>query len=168
MVMNGAMPTTAAPVKVATGTAIKTMLQIVPAVNSPLKIVEWGCSFDASAAATPGEVELVETGAIAGTVTAYGVNDVMLYGDPNGPPQTSGTTGIPLNLGTALSGFTATVEGSIVATREFDFQLLPPTQPYVKQFPLGREPAIKPGNVCRIRMTFGTTVNAYCYIVFET
>ncbi len=50
---NGPMPTTAALAKVATGATIKTMLQLVPAQT--IRVVEWGASFDASAAATPVE-----------------------------------------------------------------------------------------------------------------
>ena len=54
LLQNGAVGTTAAPVAVTTGTAIKTMLQIKP--FNTCKIVEWGISFDGSAAATPGVV----------------------------------------------------------------------------------------------------------------
>lgn len=43
-VWNGPMPTTAALAKVATGTAIKTMMQLVPAQN--IRVIEWGASFD--------------------------------------------------------------------------------------------------------------------------
>src|SRR5580704_11734273 len=109
---NGAMQTTAAPAKVTTGTAIKTMLQMKPVV--PCRVTEWGWSFDGSAAATPGVVELVETGTIFGTVTAYVTGDLtrydgeaLLFGDP--------TTAL-LTVGTAAGGYTCTSEGSIVAS----------------------------------------------------
>lgn len=164
-VWNGPMPTTAAVAKVATGTAIKTMLQVVPAV--PIKVVEWGVSFDGSAAATPGVCELIETGSVAATVTAYAAADVFPYQDPNAPANTAGSTGTPLNLGTALSGYTATAEGTITATRIGDTQLVAPTNQWAKQWPLGREFGVAAGKVLRIRMTFGTTINALCYIIFE-
>lgn len=164
-VFNGAMPTTAAVVKVTTGTIIKTLLQLKPAV--PIVVVEWGISFDGSVAATPGTVELIDTGLVAATVTAFAAADVMPYNDPNAPANTAGATGTPLNLSTTASGFTATVEGAITATRVFDPQLIAPTDRYVKQFPLGREPKIPAGNFLRVRVTFGTAVNALCYVVFE-
>lgn len=164
-VWNGPMPTTAALASVATGTSIKTMLQVVPAV--PIKIVEWGVSFDGSAAATPGKCELIETGSVAATVTAYAAADVFPYQDPNAPPNSAGSSGTPLNLGAALSGYTASAEGTITATRIGDYQQVAPTNQWAKQWPLGREFGVAPGKVLRVRMTFGTTINALCYITFE-
>ena len=45
--------------KVATGTGLKTMLQVKPGTVHQLLIVEWGISFDASAAAVPIQCELI-------------------------------------------------------------------------------------------------------------
>lgn len=164
-VWNGPMPTTAALVKVTTGTAIKTMLQLVAAV--PIRVVEWGACFDGTAAATPVECELIDTQAIAATVTAYAVADVFPYSNPNDPANTAGSTGTPLNLGTALSGYTATVEGTTTATRLGDYQQIAPTNQYVHQWPLSREFGVAAGKVLRIRMTTGTAINALCYVIFE-
>lgn len=167
---NSAMATTAAPVAQPTGTAIRTMMQLAPATGYPIRIIEWGYSFDGSAPATPGKVELVETGTVFATMsTAFGVNDIQTYGDPNAPANTSGTSGVPMNLGTALSGFAtaAVTEGTTTATRMGDIQLAAPTNQYVKQFPLGREWEVAAGKAIRIRATFGTTVNMICYIIFE-
>jgi len=77
------------------------------------------------------------------------------------------TSGTPLNLGTSASGYTSTVEGSITATRVGDLQLVSPTNQNWKQFPLGREFGVPAGDSLRVRVTFGTTVNALCYVVFE-
>jgi hypothetical protein len=167
IVWNGAMPTTAAVPPVTTGTVIKTLLQIKPATNSPLLVVEWGISFDGFAAAAPGDVELVETGTVFATVTAFAAADVMPHNDPNAPANTAGGTGIPLNLGTAASGYTASAEGTVTATRLLDGGQMPPTAHYVKQFPLGREPKILPGRALRVRVTFAAAVNALTYVVFE-
>src|SRR5580658_6613735 len=144
MVQNGAQGTnapTAAPVKQPTGTAIRTMLQLAPATGYPMKIIEWGCSFDGSAAATPGQVELVDTLTVFGTLTtALALGDVMPYAGPS-PANTSGSSGVPLNLGTALTAFASAsgTEGSVAAScTYFDLQMLDPfSTPYVKQFPLG-------------------------------
>jgi len=46
-------------------------------------------------------------------------------------------------------------------------QLVAPTNQYVKQFPLGREPMFKASEFLRIRVTAGAAVNAYCYVIIE-
>lgn len=161
LIGNGPMPTTAAFAPVTTGTAIKTMLQIKP--FNVCKIVEWGISFDGSAAATPGKVELIDTGTVFGTVTTSADADVMKFDGAEG--AVASVAG--LTLGTSATGYTCTSEGSITATKVFDMQLLPPTSPYVKQFPLGREPKLIIGNAVRIRVTFGAAINAYTYMILE-
>jgi len=163
-IANGPMPTTAAQAVVTTGTSIKTLLQVKPSATIALKIVEWGVSFDGSAAATPGKVELLETD-VAATVTASVANDIVKYdaaalagGDP--------TTNL-IQVGTTSTGYTSSGEGSITAVRMFEAQLIAPTGQYVKQFPLGREPVIQVNKFGRIRVTFGTAVNAYAYMIVE-
>ena len=160
------MCTTAAPAKVTTGTAIKTMLQIAP--NVPIRPIAWGISFDAAALATPGTCELIDTGTVFGTVTAFAAADVQPYGDANAPANTAGSTGTPLKLGTALSGFTCTSEGSITATRMADLQQIDPAVGYAQQWPLGREFEVPAGDCLRVRVTFGTAVNALVWVIVET
>lgn len=167
LIANGPMPTTAAQAAVTTGTAIKTMLQLKlgASTNHPAKIVEWGISFDGSAAATPIKCELLTTGAIAATVTEYVAADIISL-DPN---TAAVTDDFPFAFTAAgdESGYTATAEGTITATREFDVQFVAPTNQYVKQFPLGREPTFKASEFLRIRVTAGAAVNAYCYVIVE-
>lgn len=179
IVYNAAMATTAAPVKQPTGTAIRTMMQLKCATGYFGRVFEWGCSFDGSAAATPGAIELIETGTVGATAlsAAYAAADIQPYEDPNSPANTAGTGGVPFNLGTSASGFAtaAVTEGSTTASRMLDYQLVAPTNQYVKQFPLGREPgygyyaagAAAAINYLRCRMTFGTTVNAAIYVCTE-
>lgn len=162
-IFNAPMPTTAALAPVTTGTAIKTMLQIKLGTQTKGEIIAWGCSFDGFAAALPGRVELIETGTIFGTVTASAAADIMKVGDPNAiDPTTSAFI-----VGTAATGYTCTSEGSIVAVRAFDVQLLPPTAPYVYQFPLGQEPKINVSTALRIRATFGTAALMYAWIEIQ-
>ena len=156
------MPTTAGFVKVATGTSIKTLLQLKP-FNS-MKITAWGISFDGSAAATPILCELLETGTVFATVTASVDNDVLKL-DRIADGTVSSIAG--LTLGTSATGYTSSAEGSITATRLFDAQLVAPTNQYIYQFPLGQEPLLVVGNATRIRVTAGTTVNAICWIDIE-
>lgn len=160
-IFNGPMPTTAAQVPVTTGTAIKTLLQLKPFNTG--RIVEWGISFDGSAAATPIKVELLDTGTVFGTVTASADVDVVKLGSVE--DAVASVAG--LTLGTSATGYTCTSEGSIASVRMFDAQLVAPTTQYVKQFPLGREPKCIIGNAVRIRVTAGAAVNAYCYITIE-
>jgi hypothetical protein len=160
-IYNGPMPTTAAQQKVTTGTAIKTLLQLKP--FNQCKIVAWGISFDGSAAATPIQVELCETGTIFGTVTASADADVTKM---NGTDQAVSSVG-GLTLGTSATGYTCTSEGSIVTVRQFDAQLVAPTNQYIYQFPLGQEPVLVIGNCTRIRVTAGVAVNAICFIEVE-
>lgn len=160
-IQNGPMPTTTSFAAVTTGTAIKTMLQIKP--FNVCRIVEWGISFDGSAAATPIEVELLDTGTVFATVTASADADVMkLDGAEGAVASVAGLT-----LGTSATGYTSSAEGTITATKLFDTQFIAPTNQYVKQFPLGREPKCIIGNSVRIRVKAGAAVNAICYMVLE-
>lgn len=163
---NGPMQTTAAFAKVTTGTAVKTMLQVKSTI--PIRIVEWGGSFDGSSAATPGEVELIDTGTVFGTVTAYATADITRYdgeahdfGDPT-------SSSVIFNVGTSASGYTCTSEGSITAVRNLAGpQQIAGTNQFIQQFPLGYRPYLVAGNALRVRNTFGTAVNAYYYVIVE-
>lgn len=162
LIANGPMPTTAAQAVVTTGTAIKTLLQIKP--FNIARIVEWGVSFDGSAAATPIKVELLETD-VAATVTASVDADVTKLGPGVTDQAVASIAG--LTLGTAATGYTASAEGTITAVRMLDVQLIAPTSQYVKQFPLGREPVIQLAKFGRIRVTAGAAVNAYAYMIVD-
>lgn len=160
-IFNGPMPTTASFAAVTTGTAIKTMLQL-KTLNTG-KIVEWGISFDGSAAATPIEVELLDTGTVFATVTAH--VDANIY-SLSGSDEAAAS--VNMTHGTAATGYTASAEGTITATHLFDVQFVAPTNQYVKQFPLGREPKCIIGNAYRIRVKAGAAVSAICYMTLET
>lgn len=165
LIGNGVMQTAAAFAAVGTGTTIKTMLQVKASATLPFKIVEWGCSFDGSSAATPGKVELIETD-VAATVSALANADITKL---DGEALACGdvTTNL-IQVGTTATGYTATGEGTIAAIRNLDGpKFLPPTNPYEKQFPLGREPLVQVSKFARIRVTFGTGVNMYCYMVVQ-
>jgi len=165
LIANGPMQTTGAFAPVTTGTAIKTLLQIKPGATTILKICEWGISFDGSAAATPGKIELIETD-VAATVTASVANDITKY-DAAALLQGDPTTAL-IAVGTTSTGYTASAEGSITAVRNLDGpQFIAGTNQFIKQFPLGTEPIIQNGKFGRIRVTFGAAVNAYCYVIIE-
>ena len=159
-IFNGPAPTTASQAAVTTGTAIKTLLQVEPSATLGLTVVEWGISFDGSAAATPGIVELIETD-VAATVTAHVAAGIVKFdaaalmgGDP--------TTNL-IQVGTANTGYTATAEGTITSTRVLDAQQIAPTNQYIMQF--NGEPFTQISKFLRIRVKFGTAINAICYAI---
>jgi len=166
LIGSGPMQTTAAFAQLATGTAIKTLMQLKASATASLKIVEWGCSFDGFTPAAPGKVELIETGTVAATVTAFATADItkldaqaLAGGDP--------VTNL-IQVGTTSSGYNASAEGSIVAVRNLHGpQFISNTTQYNFQFPLGREPTLQINGVARIRVTFAATVNAYAYMIVD-
>lgn len=163
-IFNGPAPTTASQAAVTTGTAIKTLLQVKPGATQVMRVREWGISFDGSAAATPGIVELCVTD-VAATVTAHvaaGIHKFDSAALASGDP----TTNI-FAVGTTSTGYTASGEGSITAVRQGDVQHIAPTNQYVFQFPLGVEFVVNPGEFMRVRVKFGTAVNAICYVLVE-
>lgn len=160
---NGSMPTTARIPSVATGTAIKTMMQL-KAQNQVISIVEWGYSFDVPPTAVV-NVELIDTAAVGATVaTAYAAADLMKYS-----ASTIGNSGNVLSGGTnstVTSGFSASAEGTITATRVLAMN--EESGPSFKQqFPYGQEPEVNVGDYLRIRATTGTTINMLCYIIWR-
>lgn len=160
-IFNAPAPTTASIVPVTTGTAIKTLLQLKP--FNVMKIVGWGISFDGFAAAAPIIVELLETGTVFATVTASADADVFkLDGADQAAASVAGLT-----LGTAATGYTASAEGTITASKIFDAQFVAPTNQYIYQFPLGQEPKLIIGNAYRIRVKAGAAVNAIAWIEVE-
>lgn len=165
LIHNTPMQTTAPPTKVATGTSTKTMMQIKPLV--PMRIVEWGFSFDGAAAATPGYVELIAAN-VAATVTAYVAADLSAL-DAEAIQFNSGDpTSNYISVGTSASGYTASSEGSVTAVRNLAaVQLAAPTTEFIYQSPLGYRGYAKVGDFVRIRMTFGTTINTLCYLICE-
>lgn len=159
-VWNGAMPTTAALAPVTTGTAIKTMMQLKANANASFKVKSWGICFDGIAAATPIKCELIETGTVAATVVAYVAADIYPYENAAGEPWIG-------QLGTSASGYTASAEGSITATRIGDYQQVAPTNQYLYDWVLSNEFQVPAGKVVRIRVTAAAAVNAVCFMKIE-
>lgn len=159
-VFNGLGPTTAAPVAVTTGNAVKTMIQLSPSASSELRIVEWWWEGDGSAAATPGTIELMFHSTGAATVTAYTkATDVKKY-DPNSRDTL-------ITVGVSNSGFTASAEGTPATALGSIVHKVPPTSGIYIQYPLGREPEMAISTFCRLRNTLGSAVNAFCGVAWE-
>lgn len=150
-VYSAAVPTTAAMVRIATGTAIKTHLQLTATATNEPVIVAWGVDFETVPTAFV-HAELIQTTTVAGT----GMTAVV----PT--PMRAGTV-----AAVTVAGFGPSAEGTVVATTKvFDDHLLMASS-YAWEFSLGREPVISASQVCRIRLTTSVTVNALCWIMFE-
>lgn len=156
---NFASPTTAAPVPVTTGTAIKTLLQIATPSTEDIAIIRWGITFDGTAAAAPIKCELIETD-VAATVTAHVAAGLVATTRPNDAVSL-------MTLGVAATGYTASAEGSITACRLLDFQQVAPNGGYVYQFPLEQEPRVRISKFLRIRVTAAAAVNASCFVEWK-
>jgi hypothetical protein len=156
-IYNGAMPTTTAMPRVATGTAIKTMLQVAPPATKALRAVSWGYSMDAL---QTGVIELIQTD-VAATVTAHTGTGIIRL-DPNALAST-------VTLGVNATGFTATVEGTIAATRLLDMNNSGAvgTGTYNYQFLPNEVGIISASTFLRVRATMGTTTNMTTWIVYE-
>jgi hypothetical protein len=137
---------------------VKTILQVKPGAGK-LRIVEWGYSFDA-APSTAVRVELIETGTVFATVTTIG-SGIRAYNDATGPASAC-------VAGTSATGFNATAEGTVTASRLFAYNY--DNAVYFKQqFPLGREPEVNAASSLRIRATptSAAAVNIFCYVIWE-
>jgi hypothetical protein len=140
-----------------TVTAQKTVLQLKASSTQGLRIIEWGYAVSAPPSA-PIQWELVDTAAVAATVTTIG-SGIRAY---NNASQTASNAVI----GTAASGFNASAEGSITASRLLAYQY--DTALWFKQqFPLGREPDILPNDILRIRCTPQASTVVQVFLVWE-
>lgn len=157
---NGPMPTTAAQAKVATGTSIKTMLQIATPSTRQITLIAWGFSLDGSPA-SGGKVELLQTD-VAATVTAHVAAGVQPI-DPNAPASL-------MTLGTSATGYTASAEGTTTASRVFDY--VEPGDAWIDrrysyQWMPDERPVVAVSKFVRVRATFATTANMVCWLVWD-
>lgn len=144
-------------VEVATGTAIKTLLQVATPSGADLRVIAWGLSFDGvSPTAAPGQVTLVDVD-VAATVTSL-------------TPEKWGSDDLQAALcvgGTSATGYNATAEGTITGSRILDGQNVHPQTGYALWFPELARPRVKASRFLRIRALFAADINALPWILFE-
>lgn len=162
-IWNGPAPTTASQVAVDTGTAIKTMLQVKGVAAITMKVKAWGVSMNAAAAAAGPQFELIETGTIFATVAAHVAAGIIAW-DAQALGIVSTTY---FSVGTAATGYTASVEGAIAASRQFDSQFIQPTGERAWEFSLGNEPVVSAVSALRIRVKAAAAVDALCWVLLE-
>jgi hypothetical protein len=160
-VLNGAVSGAAAAVAVTTGTAIKTHIQLATSAATAIRVKQWWAEFDGSTAATPIKVELIRhTGGPNTTMTAYVAADIAKVNDPNAPAS-------DIQLGAALSGYSASAEVTPTTVSDLETHFVPPTGGILIQYPLGQEPEIAVSSFARLRTTAAAAVNLYAGITFE-
>jgi hypothetical protein len=148
LVYSAAVPTTAKMVPIATGTAIKTHLQLT--ASGDLTVVSWGVTLDANPT-VPVYAELINTTTVAG-----GTPTAVVPANLRGSTATAAT-----------AGFAPTTEGTVVATtRTFDTAMMM-SNFYEYEWSLGREPILESTQVLRVRLTTSVTINALCWICYE-
>lgn len=161
---NGAAPTTAALAKVATGTSIKTMLQIATPSTRMIQLIAWGYTLDA-VPASAGQIELIQVD-VAATVTAHVAAGVMPLMAGSSYPASLVT------LGTSATGYTASAEGTPTASRLFDVGLVPTSAgatdlQYDYEWMPDARPVVDVSKFLRVRATFAAAVNMNCYVVWD-
>lgn len=162
---NGPMPTTAAQASVNTGTTVKTMLQIATPSTRQIQVLGWGYTLDDIPGADAA-FELIDTD-VAATVTAHVAAGVQ--------PLTPGLPASLMTLGTSATGYTATVEGSITASRVHDEVAMSltsaeaaPFLTYTKKFDEWDAPIIAVSRFLRIRATTPTTgVDGRFWVIWD-
>lgn len=165
-IYNGAAPTTAAMVKVTTGTAIKTMLQLSTPSTRQMQLISWGFSLDINPTTTAvGNVELIQTDVAATSGTAHVAAGVQPL-DPNAPASL-------LTLGTGNTGYTFGTEGTTTVSRSFDTQLVQgqsngaAVTNYSYQFMPDERPIVAASKFLRVRVTFSVASNMICWVVWD-
>lgn len=157
------MATTAAQQSVTTGTAIKTMLQIATPSTRQIQLISWSFTLDDPPGADA-EIELIQTD-VAATVTAHVAAGIQPL-DPNAPASLC--VG-----GTALTGYTASAEGSVTATRTFDAVSLSSVSgesplTYNYQFMPDERYIVAVSRFLRVRVTTPTTaVDMRCKVTWD-
>lgn len=154
------MPTAAAQQQVATGTTIKTMLQLATPSTRQMQLISWGFSLSG---VPNGVVELL-SGDVADTVTAHVASGVQPL-DPNAPPSL-------LSLGTSSTGYTASAQGSMTAVRVHDSQIITNTSGqnelnYTYQWMPDERPIIGVSRFLKVRVTMGTSVSLQTFICWD-
>lgn len=151
--------TTATMIGTSYATGSKIAIQLATPSTLQLRIVEWGVSFNGSAAGTPGVCELVQNGTASTCSSAHSTTTIQPIGDS--------TASSRLTMGTTTSGYGNGSITSATPDKYFDAQFVGPTSQYVVMYPLGREPVLPVSKYLQLRINTAATLTALAYIKFE-
>lgn len=128
-----------------------------------IKLIEWGISFDGSTAATPALVEVASTATASTMSSAHTTTTVECLDDSTYPDSR-------LTMGTGATGYGNGAITSNTTLRMADRQYIAPSNQYIKQWPLGREPGFGASGAAQylqFRINTTATVNAIVYAIWE-
>jgi hypothetical protein len=144
-------------VEVATSAALKTLLQLATPATTDIRVVAWGVSFDGIVATNPaGVITLIDVD-VAATVTAQ-------------TPDKWESDDLQASLcigGVSATGYNASAEGSIAASRILDGQNVHPQTGYSIWLPEHSWPRVKASRFLRIRALFSVDINCIPWIIFK-
>jgi hypothetical protein len=146
------------PLVVATGTVVKTVLQVLTPSTTDIRVFAWGVSFDG-----------VTSTAIPGICTLTDVDVAATSGTGTVPEEWESDDQVASLCvsGTGATGYNFTAEGTIAGARILDSQLVHPQTGYSIWFLPGRHARVKASRSLRIRTTFAATVNVLPWIIWE-
>lgn len=145
-------------------TTAKCMLQLAVPAAGMIRVVEYGVSFNGSAAATPSAIVLRESSAASTMTTQHTTSTIKPITDVTVAASTR------LDCGsTAKSGYGTGAITSSATNRLYDRQYVAPTGQYVKVWPLGQWPECGGSGITYLQLNISTsaTVLAYAYIIWE-
>ncbi len=137
----------------------KCAIQLAATSTVGIRVVEWGVSFNGSAAGTPAVCTLAQASAATTSLTAHSTSTVVPVGD--------NAKASSLTMGTGSTGYGAAAIVTNTTERQFAGAFVGPTTQYEKQFPLGRDYVVSPSKYCQLRINTAATLTAIAYIVFE-
>jgi len=155
----GALPKTShVPTEVALSAAtVKTVVQVATPSTREIVVFGWGISFDGASASAEPVVCTLNDVDVAATVTSL-------------TPEAWGSSASPASLcpgGTSATGYNASAEGSITASRMLDHQNVHPQTGYSVWFPADSRPRIAVSRFLRLRANAPAAVNALGWIVWQ-
>jgi hypothetical protein len=143
-------------VEVATSAALKTLLQVATPSTTDIRVKGWGLSFDGVVVTNPaGVVTLIDVD-VAATVSTL---------TPEEWESDDGQASLCVG-GTAATGYNASAEGTIGASRILDGQEVHPQTGYSIWFP-NKGPRVKASRFLRIRALFSVDINGIPWIIWE-
>jgi hypothetical protein len=141
---------------VATGTTLKTLLQVATPATTRITVHGWGISFDGIVSTSTPILTV-----LADVNVAASVSTLTPEKWESSQQQASLCVG-----GASATGSNASAEGTITDARLLDTQLVHPQAGYSVWFPEKDRPVVEVSRFLRVRVTAGTTVNALPWIVY--
>jgi hypothetical protein len=137
-------------------TGAKCAIQLSTSTTCVIRIVEYGVSFNGSAAATPAVVELSLAGAASTMSTTHSTSTIL--------PNMLGGQSSRLTMGTGNTGFGNGAITTNTTSQTFDAQFVAPTNQYIKTWTLDTYPEVTVSKFLQLRINTSATVTAFAWI----